>query len=143
MTLPGPAANVVAWCSTGLPGVIPNLLTDPPTAITDVFFWTPQVVGGTGFIVSSLLLMIECQRRWWLPSLRSLGWHIGVWNLIGAVGFTLCGALGYASSTSSKVSNGSVRGRMVLRGRTGELPERTRDILGIVGILDREHDPTL
>lgn len=69
-----------------------------------MFFWTPQVVGGTGFIISSLLLMVECQRKWWLPNLRSLGWYIGAWNLIGAVGFTLCGALGYASFPSSKVS---------------------------------------
>jgi hypothetical protein len=26
-----------------------------------------------------------------------------VWNFIGAVGFTLCGALGYATASSSKV----------------------------------------
>ncbi|KZT71169.1 hypothetical protein DAEQUDRAFT_724543 [Daedalea quercina L-15889] len=99
-------AATVFWVSTvtGLPGVIRNLSTNPPIAITDVFFWTPQVVGGTGFILSSLLLMIECQRKWWLPNLRSLGWHIGFWNLVGAVGFTLCGALGYASFVSSKVS---------------------------------------
>ncbi|KAJ8454894.1 hypothetical protein ONZ51_g12764 [Trametes cubensis] len=74
---------------------------DPPKAVTDVFFWTPQVVGGSGFIISSLLLMIEVQKKWWLPNLRSLGWHIGFWNLVGAVGFTLCGALGYASLSSS------------------------------------------
>ncbi|KAH9830222.1 uncharacterized protein C8Q71DRAFT_787908 [Rhodofomes roseus] len=52
--------------------------------------------------------MLECQRRWWLPNLRSLGWHIGAWNLVGAVGFTLCGALGYASLTSSKANYQSV-----------------------------------
>ncbi|EPS97109.1 hypothetical protein FOMPIDRAFT_1032103 [Fomitopsis schrenkii] len=103
-------AASVFWVSTitGLPGVIPSLLTNPPVAITDVFFWTPQVVGGTGFIISSLLLMVECQRKWWLPNLRSLGWYIGAWNLIGAVGFTLCGALGYASFPSSKANYQSV-----------------------------------
>jgi len=47
---------------------------DPPVAITDVFFWTPQVVGGTGFIISSLLLMVEVQHVWWCPNLKSLGW---------------------------------------------------------------------
>ena len=30
--------------------------------------------------------------------------HVGVWNLVGAIGFTLCGALGYASFASSGVS---------------------------------------
>lgn len=31
--------------------------------------------------------------------------HIGFWNLIGAIGFMLCGALGYASVTSTKVGS--------------------------------------
>ncbi len=30
--------------------------------------------------------------------------HIAVWNLVGALGFTLCGALGYAAIVSTKVS---------------------------------------
>ncbi|RPD56551.1 hypothetical protein L226DRAFT_480446 [Lentinus tigrinus ALCF2SS1-7] len=96
-------AATVFWVSTitGIPNVISGLPEDPPTAITDVFFWTPQVIGGTGFIISSLLLMIEVQKKWWLPNLRSMGWHIGFWNLVGAVGFTLCGALGYGSLASS------------------------------------------
>ncbi|KAH9918086.1 uncharacterized protein B0H18DRAFT_823524, partial [Fomitopsis serialis] len=103
-------AATVFWVSTitGLPGVIPNLSTAPPIAISDVFYWTPQVVGGTGFIVSSLLMMIECQRKWWSPNLRAVGWHIGFWNLVGAVGFTLCGALGYAALASSKANYQSV-----------------------------------
>lgn len=57
----------------------------------------PKVIGGSGFIVSSTLIMLEVQERWYKPNLRSLGWHIGIWNLIGAIGFTLCGALGFAS----------------------------------------------
>lgn len=35
---------------------------------------TSEVVGGSGFIVSSLLLMLEVQRKWWLPALTDLGW---------------------------------------------------------------------
>lgn len=66
--------------------------------------------------------MLEVQKKWWLPNLASLGWyvsvylefvvgeadggcvrrHIAFWNLIGALGFTLCGALGYASLSSTK-----------------------------------------
>ncbi|KZT06667.1 uncharacterized protein LAESUDRAFT_725756 [Laetiporus sulphureus 93-53] len=103
-------AATIFWISTisGIPGIIPNLDTQPPVAITDIFFWTPQVVGGMGFFISSLLLMLEVQHAWWRPKLDSLGWHIGVWNLIGAVGFALCGALGYASATSSKANYQSV-----------------------------------
>ncbi|KAI0635387.1 hypothetical protein C8Q77DRAFT_1217230 [Trametes polyzona] len=103
-------AATIFWVSTitGLPRVIAGFPDAPPTAVTDVFYWTPQVVGGTGFIVSSILLMIEVQRKWWLPNLRSMGWHIGFWNLVGAIGFTLCGALGYASLASSGVNYQSV-----------------------------------
>lgn len=59
---------------------------------------TPQVVGGTGFIISSWLFMLETQKKWYIPAPTVLGWHIGFWNLIGALGFTLCGAFGFASS---------------------------------------------
>lgn len=54
-----------------------------------------KVIGGCGFVISSGLIMLEVQERWYTPNLRSLGWHIGFWNLVGAIGFTLCGALGY------------------------------------------------
>ncbi|KAI0764700.1 hypothetical protein C8Q74DRAFT_1205533 [Fomes fomentarius] len=103
-------AATIFWVSTitGLPNVIQGLPQDPPTAITDVFYWSPQVIGGTGFVISSLLLMVEVQKRWWLPNLRSMGWHVALWNLFGAVGFTLCGALGYASLSSSGVNYQSV-----------------------------------
>lgn len=59
-------------------------------------YWLPQVVGGTGFVVSSLLFMVEVQERWYIPAPSLLGWHVGFWNLVGAIGFTLCGALGFA-----------------------------------------------
>lgn len=44
--------------------------------------------------------MLETQPDWHTPSPKTLGWHIGLWNLIGAVGFTLCGELGFASGSS-------------------------------------------
>ncbi|CAL1710669.1 unnamed protein product [Somion occarium] len=103
-------AATIFWVSTitGLPHVIPNLSTSPPVAIADVFFWTPQVIGGSGFIISSILLMEEVQVAWWKPSLTSLGWHVALWNLIGAVGFTLCGAFGYGALSSSGIAYQSV-----------------------------------
>ncbi|ROW13378.1 hypothetical protein VPNG_05440 [Cytospora leucostoma] len=79
---------------TGLPQIL-GVLTVPAT---NGIYWLPQVVGGVGFIVSAILFMLETQPTWYTPALRSLGWHIGFWNLIGAIGFTLCGALGFASS---------------------------------------------
>jgi hypothetical protein len=61
--------------------------------------------------------MLETQLKWYKPNLTDIGWYsescprkntqriawlmiVGAWNLVGAIGFTLCGALGYASKTS-------------------------------------------
>jgi hypothetical protein len=41
--------------------------------------------------------MLETQQRWYLPAPKVLGWHIGLWNLIGALGFMLCGVLGFST----------------------------------------------
>jgi len=75
----------------------------PHTGLLDGIFWTPQVVGGSGFIISSALLMLEIQKKWYLPEPLLLGWQIGFWNFIGGIGFTLCGALGYAANVNSGV----------------------------------------
>jgi len=33
------------------------------------------VLGGCGFIISSLILMVEVQHKWYLPNLTDIGWH--------------------------------------------------------------------
>ncbi|KAF2730808.1 hypothetical protein EJ04DRAFT_555160 [Polyplosphaeria fusca] len=87
----------IFWISglTALPGI--NDKMSPVVKI--VFYWTPQVVGGTGFIVSGTLFMIETQSRWWKPAFGTLGWWIGAWNLVGGIGFTLCPAFGYSEQS--------------------------------------------
>jgi len=82
---------------TALPGVIDS----SNIGLEDGVYWTPQVVGGTGFIISGILFMLETQPNWYTPAFGTLGWHIGFWNLVGAVGFTLSGALGYSSSSGA------------------------------------------
>jgi hypothetical protein len=83
----------IFWVSgfTALPGIY-NHMSRP---ITIIFYWTPQVLGGTGFIISGFLFMLETQSRWYKPAFKTLGWWIGAWNLIGGIGFTLCPAFGY------------------------------------------------
>ncbi|KHO02098.1 uncharacterized protein MAM_01099 [Metarhizium album ARSEF 1941] len=78
---------------TALPGVIDHLT---PQWRLNAAYWIPQVIGGSGFIASSTLYMLETQEKWWKPAPHLLGWHVALWNLIGAFGFTLCGALGMA-----------------------------------------------
>lgn len=57
--------------------------------LLDGVYWVPQMVGGSGFIISGLLYMLETQPNWYSPAWEVLGWHIGFWNLIGAIGFTV------------------------------------------------------
>ena len=33
--------------------------------------------------------MLETQPNWYTFAPRILGWHIGLWNLVGAIGFTV------------------------------------------------------
>ena len=77
----------VFWISgfTALPG-INNVMSQ---GLLDGIYWVPQVIGGSGFVVSSFLFMLETQKNWYTPAFGTLGWHIGVWNLIGAIGFTV------------------------------------------------------
>ena len=69
-------SNLISDFRTGLPGVIAGFPETSSVPITDIFFWTPQVIGGTGFIVASTLLMLEEQKAWYKLNLRSLGWYV-------------------------------------------------------------------
>ena len=80
---------------TALPGIYNKM----SKTITVIFYWTPQVVGGLGFIISGSLFMLETQSKWWKPAPQTLGWWIGAWNLVGGIGFTMCPAFGYDSSS--------------------------------------------
>jgi hypothetical protein len=82
---------------TALPG-IQNAI--PSQRVLNGVYWIPQMVGGSGFIVSGTLYMLETQKNWYTPAFKVLGWHIAFWNFIGALGFTLCGALGPAYGNS-------------------------------------------
>lgn len=68
---------------------MPNVIAKGDQPLLDGVFWTPQVVGGAGFIVSGFLFMLETQKVWWKPAWGVLGWWIGFWNLVGAFGFTV------------------------------------------------------
>lgn len=94
-------AATIFWIAgfTGLPGILNNM----SLGLTDGVYWVPQIVGGLGFVLSGLLFTLETQSKWWKPAPHVLGWHIGAWNFIGGIGFTLCGALGPGSSSSSGV----------------------------------------
>lgn len=77
-----------------LPGIYNN--TSQP--VLWGVYWLAYLVGGIFFIISSALYVIETQQKWWKPSFHLLGWWIGVWNLIGSVGWTLSASFGYCNT---------------------------------------------
>ncbi|KAJ5195109.1 uncharacterized protein N7498_008547 [Penicillium cinerascens] len=91
-------AATVFWIAgfTGLPGISNHMSQN----LTDGIYWVPQIVGGFGFILSGLFFTLETQKKWYIPAFHVLGWHIGAWNFVGGIGFTLCGALGPATMHS-------------------------------------------
>ena len=76
------AGATIFWIAgiTALPGIYNTL----SLGLADGVYWTPQVVGGSGFIISGTLFMVETQKSWWRPAFGTLGWHIGAWNLVVA-----------------------------------------------------------
>ncbi|QIW95021.1 hypothetical protein AMS68_000539 [Peltaster fructicola] len=86
------AGSTLFWIMgfAALPGIYDHLT--PATMVWA--YWTSQIIGGLFYVLAGAFMMIETQKHWWLPDARSLGWHIGLWNLIGGVGFTLSPVLG-------------------------------------------------
>ncbi|KAI1364358.1 hypothetical protein F5Y08DRAFT_339705 [Xylaria arbuscula] len=80
---------------------LPSIQDRLSTPAVNGTYWLPQVVGGVGFIISGWLFMVETQKTWYTPAPKILGWHIAFWNLIGAIGFTICGAAGFSSNQAA------------------------------------------
>lgn len=72
----------------------PGVLKGDQWQLQVALIWSMQIVGSIGFIVSSLLLMLEEQAKWYLPALDLIGWHSAFWNLVGAIGFLLSAVFG-------------------------------------------------
>jgi len=89
-------AATIFWIAgwTGLP-VIFDAIQNNNGLLAGVYY-TPQVIGGSGFIISGAMYMLENQKAWYLPDVTSLGWHVGFWNMLGGLGFTLCPIFGYS-----------------------------------------------
>ncbi|KAF2160312.1 hypothetical protein M409DRAFT_70490 [Zasmidium cellare ATCC 36951] len=74
---------------------LPKLYDQLSRPLVDAVYWTPKLVACCGFILSALLAMFECQKKWNKPAWNNLGWHIGLWKLIGSVGFILVPCFGF------------------------------------------------
>lgn len=63
----------------------------------------PATLGGVLFITASVLQTITTQPNWYTPRPLSVEWHVGFWNVIGSIGFTLAGALFYLGTTAGSI----------------------------------------
>lgn len=77
----------------GLPGIYENM----SLGLARGLFWLMYLLGGVFFVVSSALYMLETQPTWYTPAPHLLGWHIGFWNMVGSVGWTLAASWGYCA----------------------------------------------
>jgi hypothetical protein len=86
----------------GVPGVLD--LTDRKTFFLGTLF--PGTLGGVLFTTASVMQAIDAQEKWYLPKLMSLDWHVGLWNTIGSIGFTLASALYFLETTEGALQAG-------------------------------------
>jgi len=76
-------------CVTAVPGVLPNLI-----GVENNYYWLPQIIGASFFIIASWMAMREVQINFFQIRINNLSWNVGLWNLIGAIGFFLSGYFG-------------------------------------------------
>ncbi|GKT61766.1 integral membrane protein [Colletotrichum tofieldiae] len=72
-----------------LPGVLD--LTHPNASI--IFVSSPQLIGGSFFVLAGLLMIFLSQNKWYVPLLLDASWQNGFWNLVGASGFLAVGVV--------------------------------------------------
>jgi len=78
--------------------VLPGIYNHLSQGVLWGVYWLAYLVGSVFFVFSGVILLLETQEKWWKPAPHVIGWHAGVWNLIGAVGWTLSASLGYCSA---------------------------------------------
>lgn len=84
--------TIVFWVSGILS--LPPLSERLSLAAMKWTYWLAFLVGGFHFAAASILYILQSQRKWYRPSIRSLSWWIGFFDLVGSVGWILSAALG-------------------------------------------------
>lgn len=91
-------ATVFSICGIlALPGIFNNL---SDAALKGAYFF-PYLLGGLLFTVASILYILETQPNWYTPQPFKIGWHVGIWNMIGSIGWTLAASFGYVGTSWS------------------------------------------
>jgi hypothetical protein len=77
---------------------IPGVIDFTNTLIVCTTNLLPATLGGVLFLTAATLQTLDVQKSskgTWRPAPEVFGWHVGMWNMIGSLGFLLAGALPY------------------------------------------------
>ncbi|MBK1619222.1 hypothetical protein CKO42_12405 [Lamprobacter modestohalophilus] len=80
-----------------VPCVVGALLATHPAIDAFTWYWLPQMIGATWFVIAAWMAMREVQPSVLRPAWDRLGWWSGLFNLLGAIGFFLCAWFGFKS----------------------------------------------
>lgn len=72
---------------------IPGVMDIENAFLLDTFSLLPTLIGGLCFLVSGLIQAAVTQDKWYIPTPWRLEWHMGFWNALGSLGFSLAGGL--------------------------------------------------
>ncbi|KAK4619460.1 hypothetical protein CLAFUW4_11157 [Fulvia fulva] len=78
--------------------ILPGILSSLNWWQTLGAYWCPQIVAALCFLTASIMFQLETQENWWKPEPKVLGWWIGIWSVVGSVGFELCACFGTAAA---------------------------------------------
>lgn len=83
-------ATLYTWCGVvSIPGISSQF--NAPQEYGAYYF--PEILGSCCFLTASLMFLLETQERWWQIQPNVVGWWIGVWAMVGSVGFLYVDAL--------------------------------------------------
>lgn len=92
--------NAVVGLICALLYMIPMCVSYPWSLRTDIstgkelfFYDLLQGITHTGFTIISYLSVVEAAGSWWKPKLNTIGYYVAILNVVGSIGFALCGYL--------------------------------------------------
>jgi hypothetical protein len=78
-------ATLYCWCGlVSVPGISSEWKSN-----TTFYggYWFPEVFGSCCFLSASVMFLMETQEHWWKIQPNIMGWWIGLWAMIGSLGF--------------------------------------------------------
>ena len=73
----------------GMMGVVdlPGIFSSLANWQAEAAFWIPDIVASVCFLTASIGFTLETHEKWLRPEPGEIGWWIGIWAIVGSVGF--------------------------------------------------------